>query len=203
MVGCPVRQGDAQLFDAQRSLGVRQRAERVRRADESVGAGGRGRGQQTADPLSEHDPPRGFGELDAKKGHPVCEPISGTERLCPVSCRHGRTGGRHRIELPPVSVCPGNDGVAASQRDQRLGGHRSVVGRDAARDFGPGSSEPLECSSKVLFMIDSLRLVRELHGIGPSGDCGLMDACRATSCAMSRPPPPSMGCRSDTSYYPR
>jgi hypothetical protein len=140
VVGRPVRQGDSQLFDAQRGLGVRQGAQRVRRANESVGAGGRRRGQQTADPLSEHDPPGGFGELGAKKGHPVSEPVNGAERLCPVFCRDGRTGRRHRIELPPVSVRPGDHDVVAAQRDQRLGGHRAVIGRAAARDFAPGSS---------------------------------------------------------------
>ena len=136
----PVREGDSQLFDAQDGLRVDQRAQRVGRANESVGAGGRRRGKQTADPLCEHDPPGGFGELGAKIDHPVSESVSGAERLCPVLWRNGRTRRRHRIELPAVSVRPGDDHVVASQSDQRFGGHRSVIGRDAARDFAPGSS---------------------------------------------------------------
>src|SRR5215813_15583817 len=47
VVGSPVCQGNSELFDAQRSLGVRQRAKSMRSANESVAAGCRRRGQQT------------------------------------------------------------------------------------------------------------------------------------------------------------
>jgi len=39
VVGSPVCQGNSELFHAQRSLGVRQRAKRVRSANESMAAG--------------------------------------------------------------------------------------------------------------------------------------------------------------------
>src|SRR5262249_23933173 len=129
----------SEFFDAQRSLCVPQRAKRVRSANESVGAGRGRRWQQTTDPLSEHGPPRRLAQLCAKKGNPVCEPVNDSQRLCPVFYRNGRSGGRHRIELPPVSVRPRDDDVIASQNNQRLGGHWSVIGCNAARDFAPGS----------------------------------------------------------------
>src|SRR5262245_17773429 len=57
VVGSPVCQGNTELFDAQRSLGIRQRAKSVRSANKSVGTGRWRRRQQTADPLSKHGPP--------------------------------------------------------------------------------------------------------------------------------------------------
>src|SRR5215471_6837913 len=81
VVGSPVRQGNCELFDAQRCLGVRQCAKSVRSANESVAAGRRRRGQQTTDPLSEHSPPWCLGHLRAKESDPVCEPIIGSECL--------------------------------------------------------------------------------------------------------------------------
>src|SRR5262249_49614934 len=140
VVGSPVCQGDSKLFDSQRSLGVRQRAKGVRSTNESVTAGRRGRGQQTTDPLSEHGPPWCFGHLRAKESDPVCEPISGSEYLWPAFNGNARTGGRHCIELSSVSACPCNDVVVASQSDECLGGHRSVIGCDAACHFAPSSS---------------------------------------------------------------
>src|SRR5215831_3657706 len=140
VVGSPVCQGSSELFDARQSLGVRQRAKSVRSAKESVAAGRRRRGQQTSDPLSEHSPPWCLGHLFTKESDPVCEPISGSEYLWPAFRRNGRTGGRHCIEPSSVSACPCNDVVVASQRDERLGGHRTVIGSDAARHFASSSS---------------------------------------------------------------
>src|SRR5262249_28096951 len=57
VVGRPVSQGDTKLLDAQWSLGTLQRAKRMRRANEPVGAGRRGRRQQAADPLCKYGPP--------------------------------------------------------------------------------------------------------------------------------------------------
>src|SRR5215472_17931738 len=83
VVGSPVCQGNSELFDAQRCLGVRQSAKSVRSANEAVAAGRRRRGQQTTDPLSENSPPWCRGHLRAKEGDPVCEPISGSECVWP------------------------------------------------------------------------------------------------------------------------
>src|SRR5262249_14803392 len=140
VVGSPVCQGNPELFDAQRCLGVRQRAKSVRSTNEAVAAGRRRRGQQTTDPLSENSPPWCLGQLRAKESDPVCEPISGSECLWPAFCRNGRTGGRHCIELLPVSACPCDYNVVASQRDKRLGGHWSVIGCDAVCHFASSSS---------------------------------------------------------------
>src|SRR5215813_6686130 len=139
VAGSPVCQGNSEL-DAHRSLGVQQRAKSVGRANESVAAGGRRRGHQTTDPLSEHGPPWCLGHLCAKESDPVGEPISGSEYLWPAFRRNGRTGGRHCIEPSSVSTCPCYDVVVASQSDECLGGHRSVIGCDAARHFAPSSS---------------------------------------------------------------
>src|SRR5215471_20301269 len=130
VVGSPVCQGYSEFFDAQWCLGVRQRAKSVRSANESVAAGRRRRGQQTTDPLSEHGPPWCLGHLCAKENDPVCEPISGSEYLWPAFRRNGFTGGRHCIEPSSVSTCPCYDVVVASQSDERLGSHRSVIGCD-------------------------------------------------------------------------
>src|SRR5215468_3624627 len=97
VVGSPVCQGNSEFFDAQRCLGVRQRAKSVRSANEYVAAGGRRRGQQTTDPLSEHGPPWCLRHLRAKESDPVCEPIGGSEYLWPAFCGDWRTSGRHRI----------------------------------------------------------------------------------------------------------
>src|SRR5215469_8434376 len=139
IVGSPICQSNSEFFDAQWSLGVRQRAKSVGSANESVAAGGRRRGQQTTDPLSEHGPPWCLGHLCAKENDPVCEPIGGSEYLWPAFCGDWRTSGRHRIELSSVSACACDNVVVASQRDKCLGGHRSVIGCDAARHFAPSS----------------------------------------------------------------
>src|SRR5262245_15339845 len=62
VVGSPVCQGNSKLFDAQRCFGVRKRAKRVGSTDESVGAGRRGRRQESADPLSKHRAPGRLGK---------------------------------------------------------------------------------------------------------------------------------------------
>src|SRR5215472_9509320 len=139
VVGSPVCQGNSEFFDAQWCLGVRQRAKGVRSANESVAAGGRRRRQQTTDPLSEHGPPWCLGHLGAKEGDPVCEPISGSEYLWPALCRDWRTGRWHCLELSSVSACPSNDVVVPAQSDECFGGHRSVIGCDAACHFAPSS----------------------------------------------------------------
>src|SRR5262249_48731775 len=144
IVSGPVRQGNTELFDAQRSLSIRQGAKGVRSANESVGTGRRRRGQQTADPLSKHGPPGCFGHSRAKQSNPVCEPINGPECRDPAFGGNRRTGGRYRIELSPVLVCPCDDDIVTSQSDQCLGGHRSVIGCDAACHFAPSSSQALE-----------------------------------------------------------
>src|SRR5262249_51830486 len=120
----------------------------MRRANESVRAGGWRRGQQTADPSLEHGRPGGLVQLGGKIGYPVSEPVDGAEGLCPVFFTNGRMGRTYRIELSSVSVRPGNHDIVASQSDQRLSGHRSVIGRGAASDFASGASEPLECFVK-------------------------------------------------------
>src|SRR5262249_50413738 len=140
VVGSPVVEVNSEHFDAEWSTGAKQPAKGVGSANEPVAAGRRRGGQQTTDPLSEHGPPWCLGHLCAKENDPVCEPISGSEYLWPAFRRNGRTGGRHCIEPSSVSACPCYDVVVASQSDECLGGHRSVIASAPARHFAPSSS---------------------------------------------------------------
>src|SRR5215813_4678955 len=97
-------------------------------------------GSKTADPLCKYGTPRVLSQLRAKENNPVSDTLNNSETLPPRFFYNGRFGRRSEIEVSPVSICPCDDGVVATQSDQSLSAHRSVIRGDAPGDFGPGSA---------------------------------------------------------------
>jgi hypothetical protein len=141
----PERQALSQFVDEQR-IGARagrsQRPDGVRGPDHAMGRAGREPRQQARPPAQQQRAPVGIGGVAAQVGGPVAEEPRVAEVEAPVVADPADDLGRG-VEPDAVAVDPARHRVGRPDADERLRGHRAVVGQEAV-ELGAGATQPVQ-----------------------------------------------------------
>ena len=144
VAGGPVGEGAGQFVAALVVfLGCRQAAGGVRGADDPVGRGGGDPGEQPGPPSGEDVAPGLLRQLAAEVDLPVGHAVELAERVAPGRVGDPVAGPWGVVEAHEVAVEPVLHGVGAAEPDERLGGHRAVIGQ-AASELRAGRRQPAQ-----------------------------------------------------------